>query len=298
MALAYTYDDKSIREDLLGIITNLDFKETQLFSGLADGSADSVNHEWLKDTLKTPGANAQVEGFTATSKNPTNPTRLTNWTQVVSNVFAVSDTERAVNNAGFKDRFAYETTKAMKEFKQDVEFALMRGSLVCGTGSLARSMRGVKFWLSNYTTHSGVTLIESMLNDYMQAVWDDGTQVNAIYAPMSVKRRISAFTAGATKNFNQDDRRLVNAIDVYQSDVASNVKLFAHRFIYQSGDHVAGTAVDMIGINEDMFRKAWLRKPKLENLAKTGDNTLAMIVGELTLECLHEDSGFLTRAIY
>lgn len=44
---AYTYDDAANREDLLDLITNLDFKENQLFSGLGMSSASAIQHEWL-----------------------------------------------------------------------------------------------------------------------------------------------------------------------------------------------------------------------------------------------------------
>lgn len=288
--VGYTYDDKANREDLLDLITNLDYKEFQLVSGLGTSTASAIQHEWLKDTLKAVAANAKAEGANATNKTMTNPTRLRNYCQIIDNTYQVSETERAVNTAGFGDRMAYEATKAMKEWKQDAEFALMRGSLVCGSGSLARSMLGIKGWLSNVTSQSGVSLSESMLNDYLQAVWDDGTEVNSIYAPMRLKRRISGFTAGNTKNLDATDRRLINAVDVYQADAAQNVRLFPHRYVTVSGD----TNYDLVGINEDMFKIAYLRKPKVTPLAKTGDSTREQLISELTLECYHEDAGFKT----
>lgn len=187
---------------------------------------------------------------------------------------------------------AYEATKAMKSFKQDVEFALMRGTLVCGSGSTARSMLGIKGWLSNVTNASATSLTETMFNDYLQQVWEDGTEVNAVYAPIYLKRKISAFTAnGVTKNMSADDRRLVAAVDVYQADAAQNVKLFAHRYVTYSGD----TNYDLVGINEDMFKIAWLRKPKTSPLAKNGDSDREQLIGEVTLECYHEDAGFKTE---
>jgi hypothetical protein len=48
-----------------------------------------------------------------------------------------------VNNAGFSDRMSYEMEKALKEWKQDAEFALMRSTIACGSGSAARSMKGL-----------------------------------------------------------------------------------------------------------------------------------------------------------
>jgi len=162
--------------------------------------------------------------------------------------------------------------------------------MATGTGTAARSLKGIKrFLLShNYTNASGVSLTETLLNDRFANVWDDGTQVNALYVPMYMKRKISGFTAGATKNVETTDRRLVNAVDIYQADAAQNVKLFAHRYVYVSGD----TNYDVIGIDEDKFKVAYLRKPFTRELAKTGDSTKGEVVGELTMECLHQDAGF------
>lgn len=295
MPITYTYDDNARREDLLSIITNLDYKEYQLVSGLATSEAKDILHQWLKDTLKTPGDNAYVEGVDASYPDRTDPTRLTNWAQIIRIGFSVSDTERNVVAAGFNDRYAYESTKAMKEWKQDAEFAILRGSLACGSGSSARRMKGIKTWLTLTTSQSGTSLTETMLNDYLQNVWNQGTEVNALYAPMYLKRKISGFTGNATNKFlDVTDRRLVNAVDVYQSDAAKMVKLFAHRFM--SGQ-VGDVNSDLMGINEEFFRIAYLRKPQMRELAKTGDATNGEIVSELTIEALHDSAGFLTQRL-
>lgn len=294
MAVTYTYDDNARREDLLDVISNLDYKEYQLVSGLATSEAKDILHQWLKDTLKTPGDNAYVEGVDASYPDRTDPTRLTNWSQIIRIGYSVSDTERSVNAAGFNDRYSYEGVKAMKEWKQDAEFALLRGCLACGTGSAARRMKGIKAWLTLTTSQSGVSLSETILNDYLQNVWNAGTEVNAIYVPMYLKRKISAFTGNATqKNVSVDDRRLINAVDVYQSDAAKMVKLFAHRFV--SGQ-VGDVNSDIVGLNEEFFRIAYLRKPIMRELAKTGDATNGEVVAELTLECLHDSAGFIGKA--
>jgi hypothetical protein len=293
MASTYTYDDNSRREDLLDVITNLDYKENQLVSGLGTSTSKDILHQWLVDTLKTPGSNFYVESVDASYPATTNPTRLTNYCQIIRNGIQVSDTERSVNNAAFNDRYAYEVQKKLKEFKQDLEFAVMRGSLICGSGSAARQMKGIKNWVSISCSSSGTSLTENGLNDFLQEVWNNGTEVNSLYAPMYLKRKISGFTSGTTKYTDVTDRRLVNAVDVYQADAARMVKLFAHRYVTVSGD----TNYDLVGINEDFFRIAYLRKPFVRELAKTGDATNGEVVGEQTLECLHQGSGFLLKAI-
>lgn len=295
MATTYTYDDNAIREDLLGVITNLDFKESQLIDTLGTADADAVLHQWLKDTLKTVGVNAKVEGADSTYAARTNPTRLTNYCQIIEQAYQVSESDRASNTAGFNDRKTYEAEKAMKEWKQDAEFALMRGTLACGTGSAARTLKGMKAWLNNTTAQSGVSLTETILNDYFEEVWDDGVEVDTVYAPIYLKRKIAGFVGAATeKNVSADDRRLVNAVDIYQSDAAQNVRLYKHRYVGQPS--LGDTNYDIVGVKRDFFKVAYLRRPKTEDLAKTGDSDKSRVVAELTLECYHDDAGFVATA--
>lgn len=254
---AYTYDDKAIREDLLNVLTNLTPTETQLISGLGTGSAAQILHEWLTDTLGSVKDNAYQEGVDASYPALTNPERLFNYTQIFRQGYQVSDTERSANTAAFNDRYSYEGTKALKMLKNDMEYAAMRGSLACGTGSAARRLKGVKNFLSLVTSQSGISLTEKILNDYFEDVWDNGTEVNAVYGPMYIKRKIGGFTGGATKNIQAADRRLVNVVDIYEADAATMVKLFAHRYVTVSGD----TNYDIVGLNEDLWKIAYLRKP-------------------------------------
>ena len=290
LSTAVSYDDNALREDLLAILQNISPTETQLVSGLGTSEATNIYHQTLVDTLNAVKVNAQIEGAAATFNALTNPTRIANYCQIFKQGFRVSDTDRAVNQAAFNDRFQYEATKALKLIKNDMEYALIRGSLATGDGTAgARQLRGLKNSLSLVTSQSTVSLSEKILNDLFQLVWDNtGVQVNAVYADMYIKRKISGFTAGATKYFTQDDRRLINAIDVYQADAASMVKLFPHRYVTVSGD--AGH--DIVGINEDFQKIAYLRKPIVQQLAKVGDSTDGQVTVEATLETQHPQAGF------
>lgn len=292
MPSTFTYEDNARREDLLDIITNIDPVNTQLMTGLGQSTAKDIYHQYLIDTLKTVGTNAYVESSDACYADRTDPTRLSNVCQIVKVGYDVSDTERSINAAGFNDRYAYEGEKALKEWKNDAEFALIRGSIACGNSSTARRMRGLRHSLSLVTSQSGVSLSETILNTYFQNVWDAGSEVNALYMGMYHKRKISGFTAGSTKQTMNEDRRLVNAVDVYEADAAKLVKLFAHRYVTISGD----TNYDLLGIDEDKVKVAYLRKPITRELAKTGDATKGEVVGELTLEVRHYNAGFFAQA--
>jgi len=276
-----SYGDASRREDLLDIITNITPKETQLLSGLKQSTAKNTLHEWLTDTLGAVGHNAAVEGNDVTPGALTTPSRVVNFTQIVNQNYQVSDTQRAINQAGYEDQLAYQIQKAMKEWANDAELALMQGTQASGNASVGRQMRGViEFISSNATAHtSGTnTLNEDRLNDSIQDAWDDGGNTDEIYVDATFKRRISSFTANATKNVDTTDKRLVNAVDIYESDFGVH-KIFKHRRM-PSGV--------LVNIQSDLWRTAYLRKPQQYELGKTGSSSKGFIEGELTLEALNE----------
>jgi hypothetical protein len=169
-------------------------------------------------------------------------------------------------------------------------------------------LKGIKNWFdgtatTNTSNYSGATLTETVLNDMFETVWNNSAkEVNAVYTTMKGKRRISGFTAGNTKNVNADDKRLVNSVDVYQSDAAKMVKLFAHRYVTVSGDYgtTATPGFDVLALNEGSWAIAYLngREPKSTDLAKTGDADKKQIVTELTLEARGARSNFLGRVLF
>lgn len=304
----FTYGDGGRRESLLDIIVNIDPTEHQLVSGLQRSSATNTLHEWVEDTLETVGDNAQAEGATAPADAANNPTRSQNITQIFAKTAKVSGTEEAVNTVG-GDRMAREITKKLKALKNDIEFALVRGSIASGVASTAgsgseRRLKGIKNWITtNTANYSGATLIETTLNDMFESVWNgSGKEVNAVYTSMKGKRRISGFTAGSTKNVDADDKRLVNAVDVYQSDAARMVKLFAHRYVTVTGDYTgaATPGFDVLALNEGSWAIAYLkgREPKTKDLAETGDYKAKEIVTELTLESRGEQANYYGKLFF
>jgi hypothetical protein len=303
----YTYNSASRREDLLGMLTNIDPTETQFTTGVQKNKATNTLHEWPTDTLPTVGDNANAEGSDAPADAGTDPTRLQNITQIFLRTAKVSGTEMEVDHAGFDSRMALEVDKEMKKIKNDMEYAFIRGSIASGLPSSSsnaansRRLKGVKNWITTNTSHhSGATFTEAILNDYFQLSWNNGGKVNAIYTPMSGKRRISSFTAGATKNVDAKDRRLVNAVDVYESDAAGVTMLFPHRYLTIAGDYVgasSATSFDVLGLQEDTWAISFLRPLSTKDLARNGDYERKMLTAEATIEARAQQANFLIKAV-
>lgn len=290
----FVRDDASVKESVLDLITNISPTENYLLSNLQRSTGNDEFHLVPRDTLRTVSLTAAVEGADPTYDG-NDPTTLLNMMHIISVGFSVTDSEAATDRYGSpEDRVAYETDKALKDWGNLAEFALVRSTIITGNNSSARQMRGLKSSLSIVTAQSGVSLSESIFNAYLQNVWLQGANVDVVAAPMTLKRRISGFNGnGATKFYNQDDKRLVTPIEIYESDASSKpIKLVAHRYVTVSGD----TNNDIVGIEAERFATAFLREPKVRPLAKTGDAENRQVVGEFTLEARNQFAGFLGSA--
>lgn len=293
MAQRFVRDDSSVKESVLDMITNISPTENYFLSNLQRASGNDEYHLVPRDTLRTATVGGAVEGADPTYDG-NDPTTLLNMMQIVSVGFNVTDSEAAVARYGSpEDRIAYETDKALKDWANKAEINLLRATIVTGNNSTARQMRGLKSSVSIVTVHSGVSLSETHINDSLQAVWNQGANIDLIAAPMTLKRRISGFTGnGGTKFYNQEDKRLVTPVEIYESDASDKpIKLIAHRYVTVSGD----TDFDVLGVEMDHFATAWLREPKVRSLAKTGDAENRQVVGEFTLEARNQYAGFLRQ---
>lgn len=287
-----TYQDSARREDLLDIIGDVSPDDNPLMTMFATTTANQTLHEWLEDYLARPtSVSAEVEGADATYSDLTQPSRRNNVTQIIRTTFKVSGTERAVNVAGMADPYDYQAAKALRDWKNKGEFALINGARASGASGVARQMSGiVNIVTSHYTNRdSGTSLSETEFN---AMVFDVATDVGTsdvfdmILTTLQLRQKISTFTAGSTKYVQAADKRLIRPVMVYESDFGVH-RIFGHKDV-PSSNATPGPMV--LGLKEDKWRIAYLkdRQPKRVQLDTTGDNTKGMIVGELTLEFLAE----------
>ena len=302
----FTYPDVGRRESLSDVLTLIAPVQYPLYTGLRKETATNTLDEWITKTVESVGANAQFEGGDAPTDGANDPARLQNVTQIFAKTAKISGTELAVDRVG-GDRMAEEVKEKLMALKNDIEFALLRGSIASGVASVsgagsARQLKGIKNWITtNVSNYSGATLTETVLNDLMEGPWNQtGEMVDAVYTTMKGKRRISGFTAGNTKNIDANDKRLVNAVDVYESDVAHNVKLFAHRHVTVSGDYgtTATPGFDVIAVKESTWSVANYRPVFTKDLAETGDFKAKEILTELTLRAYNEKANAMGRVFF
>lgn len=286
-----THMDTVRREDMTDFITMVDYTNTPLYSGLGAATAYNTLHEYPVDTLGAAADNAAIESSDPTFVDHDQPVRVTNVVQMFRKPVQVSDTERAVDVAGMKDPYAYQLKKASTEFARDVELTIVQGTRASGDSGVARRLDGciAKITTNKSARSSGTSLSETEFNDILQGIFDNETDevADEIYVGAYLKRVISGYTAGSTKNVSAENKRLWNTVAVYESDFGT-ARIYLNRYVPSA----AGTA-GVLAIKPEYWKVAYLngRRPKNVALAKTGSSEKGMIEGELTIEDLAEKTS-------
>jgi len=297
-----TFYDTSRREDLLDIVADLTPDDTPLATMLKTSTAKDTVHQWLEDYITPPtSVTNAAEGAQATYSGLTQPSRVLNLTAIITETFRVSGTERAVTPAG-GDPLDYQAGKALRNWKMKEEYSIVNGSLLSGVSGTGAQMAGLINVITTLATsrNSGTSLSETEFQDMHQASWEQGGTDNAfdlVLVPFGLKRKIDGFTAGATKYVDQSDKKLTQPVAIYETS-AGVARIMQHRYVPHSGASVAvatSNDVTFLGIKEDKFRVAFLRKPFREMLAKDGDRENGQIVGEFTLEYLGQRTSVNRR---
>lgn len=290
MGILITYEDGNRLEDVMRTVISITPTDTPFMSGIQKCKAFNTLHQWPRDTLTTRQDNAKIEGGSFSYGSHTPPTRSDNVTQIFDKSVNVSSTERWVKQAGINDMFEYELLKATKAIATDIEHALLRGSKATGNASVARRLAGALNYISTNATAvvSGTKLTESFFAGLSELAWIAGGDPDEVYVGSRLKRIISQYSAGLTKNVEAKDNRLINSIDVYEGD-------FGLQKIFLTRDFVSTANACQIVIIENARWKMAIGEevhelPK-EQVAQDVHGTKGMIRGEITLEALAEEAN-------
>lgn len=295
-----TYDDTVRREDLTDILTDVSPDTNPLMTMLGTNKASGTYHEFLEDYISRPtSVSTSIEGAEATFSDLTQPSRRGNFTHIITKNYKVSGTEMAVDVAGMGDPFDYQAEKALRQWKNDAEYALVRGTAASGSSGVARQMIGMDSVITSHSTGllSGTSLSETEFNNIVSDVWNDVGEddvFDMVLVPFGLRQKISSFTAGNTRYVDATDRKLTRKVMVYESDGGVH-RIFAHKDVKSTHGGTASTSTNngptLLAIKEDKWKIAYLRRPTRKDLPATGDYKAGQIVGELTLEYLAERTG-------
>ena len=312
-----TYDSITIREDLSDAENMISPVETPFMSRIA-GKTKATNkyHEWgIVELASVDSSNRVAEGEDAPAVDaPRVALRRGNYTQISDKVVKVSDTSQRVDGMADVEKLSKQIAYKLKELKRDKETMLL-ANVAANPGAAAGATVRVSAGLSAFSftndqlgatgvspTLSGTTngypnaaatpgtardLTEDMLNTAIQAVWIEGGEPKYVLCSPINKRLISkTFTANSTKYKDADDKKLISAIDVYESDFGQ-VQIVPDRF---------SPAGDVFVIDPEFTKIAELQPTRQLDLARTGHTENKLIQSEYTLEVGNEKALAVIRA--
>lgn len=313
-----SYDmSNSIREDLEDTIWDLFPADTWALTNLDKVTAESTLHSWLLDSLEAATVNTQLDGDDASFATVNQPLRFSNSCQISRKNFLISGTVEAVTLAGRKSEVTRQAMKQMRELKRDIEKALVGNQGMCvGSQTAARKSAGMESYIGSTdhggngvnatTTTAGSTigfssstvaaptdggsfggLSQTTFNAILQNAWEDGGDPRVVLTGATYKAAIDAFTSIATRTIDvnaTDDLPILNSTGVYVSDFGRHT-LVLHRYVRSSNPAV------VLAIDPDYWATAWLRKPFMEPLAKTGDGEKRQILAEFCLVARNPNSS-------
>ena len=284
------------REDLSDKIYNIDPVETPFLSGIERVKTAATNHEWQTQALAAVSSvNSVLEGDDGTTDTATATARLGNIHQISDKVARVSGTQRAVEHAGRDDELDYQIMLKGRELKRDMETILLANQKkATGSPSVPRAVGAVLSWLITNTskgtngsdplaadgtsTRTDGTMrafTEALLKSVLQSVWINGGDPDTILTGAFNKQQFSTFTGRSTPMEQASSRKIVAAVDYYDSDFGK-LKVVPDRFM---------RARDVLVLQMDMWKLATLpgRNMVSQPLAKTGDSDRRQILTEYTL---------------
>lgn len=287
-----TYDaSNEIREDLSNIIYDISPVDTPFMSNVGRDTCKNTYFEWQTDALASADtANAQVEGAAAGDASFTDTVRVANYTQISNKIISVSGTDDAVDNAGMRTQMAYQTAKASKELKRDMEAIILSNQAgSAGSTSTARTTAGLPTWLITNAQANGATesqmsgsggngypdtawtaltspvaFTETMLKTAIQNVWEQGGETKMLMVNAYNKTVVSAFAGLAEQRvtYNQvQPLKIIATADVYLGDFGE-VAIVPNRF--QPGNFA-------FVLDPEYASVSYLRPFRTFDIAKTGD---------------------------
>jgi hypothetical protein len=295
-----TYQAIGNREDLSDDIWKISPTETPFFSAIAKVKATATLHEWqIQELASADTDNACLEGSDAITNAVTPTVRKGNRAQISDKVVRVSRTQQVVDHAGRDDELAYQEMLKGQELKIDVDTILCgtNQTQVAGDTTTARRTASVLSWIATNDDHVGTSpttsgtvtrvdgtqraFTESMLKSVLQLCWAQGGKPNLVLANGFNKQVMSTFTGRATQTEDAKSKKIVSAVDAYESDFGT-VKVMASRNVRTR---------DVLVLDTSMWAVAHLRKMESTPLAITGDSRRRQLVTEYALESRNEKAS-------
>ena len=291
-----------VREDLYGVISNIDPTEAPAFNSFPRSKCLAPTHQWLTEGLAATSTAGAVEGedWGVATYTTSRPSRLENYTVITRKDIQATETLRAVDTAGFKDAYQREVAKAMREVVRNSEVMLWQvpsGSSNTGASNAARILRAFQYWQTATALNVSLTggLSAANFNTAMMTAWNNGAMPEQCYVGGPLKRVISGFSATQqNRNIVAAEKRLINVIDFYDTDFGP-VEMVLDRWVTTAA--ASGSSAYALGnhlwlLTKGMNRISMLRPLMHVLIGKRGDSVAGFVLQEWTLEVLNPSANY------
>ena len=277
MTMAYqTYDATTNHEDLTDVLTKIGDMTTPAYAKIRKVSAKNTLHEWSTYEHDAVAVNAAVEGATFQYGTLTAPSRLTNYTQIFSKTFQVSNTQQAVDPAGMENEYAFRVQVALEAIGRDIEGALINGTANSGASGTGRRLKGILSFIStNISTGSGTgrALSEAELNGLIQDCYENGGRPDWLLGSYTQVNKLAQLMS-ADRTYNDGNKEFTSQMLVYSSPFG--------RVMVEGDSQIASDTLTVL--QKDMWAIAQLRPVAKKDTPETADAKNGVLLGELTLE--------------
>ena len=292
-----TYGDVSRRDDVvLNAVEILTATEDSIQNILGKTQAVDTVHSFLVDTLTTAASKAVAMNTDFSLSALTTSTRLTNIVQEVAEAIQVSRPQEKVQHYHGENETARQTTKALKNWGNAVEFDLVRGTLQSGLSGTIAKMNGIIVAISkstNTTAHtSGTVFSATILDGLMTDNWtnSNGDVATDVYVGGILRRVIDNFVqkTNMVVNVPKDAVTIVRTVSTYETSMGT-LSVHKHRYVDISG---TDATCRILGIRPEKLKVAYLDMPFIKPLAESGAYTKKAVYGSMTVEVRNQDSNF------
>ena len=219
MAIHYTYDGSTNREELADLISIVSPLDTPLYTLLEHVPSNNTVYEWVMDDISAPTTvGAKLEGADFTSPAASTRQRAQNTHMIYWEGIEVSRTQRLMNEVGLDDEFSWQEIRSGLNVAKQFEANLRWSGYDGGGASTARKMAGLLQWVATTGIDTGTPNVAGVsIPDTYSSSWFDqgddnitrdelhdsillpmfkkGAQIGdcIAFCPAELKRKISAF---------------------------------------------------------------------------------------------------------
>lgn len=299
------------REDLTDVISMIAPETLPVLNMAAKSKAQATFHEWQMDDLLPVIITGipEAQDFSAFTNEAAPRVRTGNFVQRIGDAFGVSVEQSLVNIAGVSNEYDRARMKKTKEILRSLESAICSVNDMQAGGAQGAQLRGLGKWIqstaqtnnpvpTNYLTPAGnITATSSSGTIYTEATFKGMIQ-NVFYQTGDIslgyelvcgpglKNLIANFTKATVvssttldtrrQNMNGDDsdKRLVDGIDVYDSDFG-RVRITPSMFIglLNGANPKTTTNAQLYGgylLRRDLIEVSYLREIGAQELPDLG----------------------------